>query len=127
MKIIIEFRHPWSICDRVARIERTDKAGRMAQAVIRIAKELRHSDKYSSVFASYEKWTRKYSANPAKSLDEWEKATDERSELDRIIKFYTPDTYTVKELEDLTPEELHAISDTEAELLPAWLQERRKR
>lgn len=127
MKITIDFKHSWSILDRVARIERTDHAGRMAQAVIKLATEIRYSDKYSSVFADYAKWTSKYCADPAKNLDEWSKAIAERAELDRLIKFFTPDTYTVKEFEDLTPEELHAISDTDAELLPAWLQERRKR
>ncbi len=122
MNVSIAFRHPqeW---DRVAHVERTDHAGRMAQAVIRIAKELRHSDKYASVYADFGAWKERYNAN----LNDWTKATNERAELDRIIRYYEPRTYTVKELDELTDEELKAINDYEAEILPSYLQERRKR
>ncbi len=122
MKVSIAFRHPqgW---DRVAHVERTDHAGRMAQAVIRIAKELRRSHKYAYVYADYGAWKERYHAD----MDDWKKATNERAELDRIIRYYEPRTYTVKELEDLTDEELKAIEDYEAEILPRDLQERRKR
>lgn len=120
MKITIAFRHPQA-WDRVAHIERTDTAGRMAQAVINIAREIRYSDKYSSIYADFSKWTERYNA----TLDDWKKATQERTELDRIIRYYEPDTYTVKELDELTDEELRAISNDEAEILPSYLQERR--
>ena len=120
MKITIAFRHPQA-WDRVAHIERTDTAGRMAQAVIRIAREIRHSDKYELIYADFSKWTERYNA----TLDDWRKATEERDELDRIIRYYEPRTYTVKELDDLTDEELRAIDDFEAYVLPSYLQERR--
>lgn len=120
MKITIAFRHPQA-WDRVAHIERTDIAGRIAQAVVSIAKEIRYSDKYSTVYADYSKWTERYNA----TLDDWRKTTEERAELDRIINHYEQYTYTVKELDDLTDEELRAIDDFEAYVLPSYLQERR--
>lgn len=120
MKITLHFRHPQA-WDRVAHIERTDTPARIAQAVISIAKEIRHSDKYSAVYADYSKWTERYNT----TLDDWRKTTEERDELDRIINYYERMTYTVKELNDLTDEELRAIDDFEAYVLPSYLQERR--
>lgn len=113
MNITIDFRHTWSDIDHVAHIQREDPVGRQARKVLAAAKAQLSRDIYSSVFANYSHWCKKYSG----SLDTWHKTCEERRNLEEVCRRYEPRTYTVKELDELTRDEWNCVDPWDIELL----------
>lgn len=116
MNITIDFRHPWSISDKVARIERNDLNGKQARRVLHAARAQLSRDKYSSLFASFAWWCRSY-AGEIDPLGDWLKACEERRKLEELCRRYEPRTYTEKELDDLTRAEWDEIVPWELDML----------
>jgi len=120
MNITIDFRHPWSVLDKVAHIQREDLKGKQARRVVSAARAELNKEVYSSLFASYTSWCELHKGN----IDTWNKARKERARLEELCRRYEPRTYTVKELDDLTPAEWAEIVPWELDMLSDY--ERKK-
>lgn len=146
MKVTINFRHSWSF-ERIARIQREDLAGKMAVRVVNAINMRLSEIAIPSTADSVTLWDCYVARNSADTFPEWpteendtpeqrdkwdrlsnarRRYHDERVELETLKRYYEPRTYTTKELDDLTADELRAIDDTDAELLPDRLQRVRK-
>ncbi len=143
MKITIDFRHTWSF-DRVARIQREDLAGKMAVRVLNAINARLSEIAIPYGADSVRLWHGYVAQDSAETFPAWNDYTPEnlakwhrldkararynkeRVELEKLREDYEQRTYYTKELDDLTAEELRAIDDTDAELLPDRLQKVRK-
>lgn len=138
MNISIDFRHPWSISDKVAHIERTDLNGKQARRVLaaiteeqsRLGLDLPRALDLESVWDRLVDYKLPFPAWPDTEADDEEngrnwKALDkvyrtltaEAYELDRLRRYYERRTYRVKELDDLTREEWQEILPWELDML----------
>lgn len=116
MNITIDFRHPWSDMDKVARIEREDLNGKQARRVVNAAKAELNKWRYLSLYANYSWWCTQY-AGKNDPLGDWLKACEERSKLEALCRRYEPRTYTEKELDDLTRDEWDEIPPWDIDFL----------
>lgn len=144
MRITIHFRHTWSMLDKVAHVQREDLAGKMAVRVINAINARLSEITIPCTTDSARLWTGYVAQDSAETFPAWNDYTPEnlakwdrlrnartrynkeRAELEALIRYYEPRTYITKELDDLTADELRAIDDTDAELLPDRLQRVRK-
>lgn len=116
MNITIDFRHSWSISDKVAHIERTDLNGKQARRVLYAAHAQLSKHKYFSLYSDFSWWCRNY-AGEKDPLGDWLRACKERDKLEALCRKYEPRTYRVKELDDLTREEWQEIAPWELDML----------
>lgn len=120
MHITIDFRHPWSDMDKVARIQREDLTGKQARRVIQAAKAQLSRGVYSSLYVDYPRWCSRYSGN----LDDWDKACKERFRLEELCRRYEWRTYTTKELDELTAAEWAEIAPWYLDMLNEFQRKR---
>jgi len=116
MNITINFRHPWSMLDKVAHIQREDLNAKQARRVLAAARGILAQHKYQSLYASFSWWCKWY-AGEKDPLGDWEKARKERDKLEALCRKYEPRTYRVKELDDLTRDEWNEVVPWELDLL----------
>ena len=97
-KVWLQNKHPWSLLDRVACVERTDLTGKFAVKMIATIDKIMKEKGLHDLYADTHRWMERYHA----SLDGWLAACNERRRLEALRKRYEARTYRVKEIEELT-------------------------